>query len=259
MATPFHVVHQTDTKSARGVALRSGIHPALISTGAMAEDRKVLKVSNTLDEIFLEEVTDTITVDMIDNITTKFEIDQINRGDISAHTGVWATNVSDYTATAVAIANNASVDVKGNAAGSNWQGNWGDVNASLNADVQNAWGATELTAVAIGNNFSFNVEEYGGAVVGSKQVNDGDISASLTATVTGEINDVTTSAVAIANNFSLQTNYGSIVAGVEQVNNGNVSAYNSTALRPVRRAIDPATSVAIGNNASISNYIPKVQ
>jgi hypothetical protein len=29
MATPFHVVHQTDTKSARGVALRSGIHPLL--------------------------------------------------------------------------------------------------------------------------------------------------------------------------------------------------------------------------------------
>ena len=26
MATPFHVVHKTDTKSARGVALRSGIH-----------------------------------------------------------------------------------------------------------------------------------------------------------------------------------------------------------------------------------------
>jgi len=100
---------------------------ALISTGAMADDRKVLKVSNTLDEIFLEEVTDTITVDMIENIVTKFEIDQTNRGDINAHTKVVASNVDGYTASAVAIANNASVDVKGNAAGSNWQGNWGNV------------------------------------------------------------------------------------------------------------------------------------
>jgi hypothetical protein len=232
---------------------------ALISTGAMAEDRTVVKVTNTLDEIFLEEVTDTITVDMIDNITTKFEINQINRGDISAHIGVWASNVSGYEASAIAIADNASVDVKGNAGGNNWQSNWGNIDASLSADVQNARGKTELTAVAIGNNFSFNVEEYGGAVVSSQQVNDGDIFASLTATVTGEINDVTTTAVAIANNFSVQTNYDSIVAGVEQVNNGNVSAYNSTTLRPVRRAVDPATAVAIGNNASISNYIPRVQ
>jgi hypothetical protein len=232
---------------------------ALISTGAMADDRKVLKVSNTLDEIFLEEVTDTITVDMIENIVTKFEIDQTNRGDINAHTKVVASNVDGYTASAVAIANNASVDVKGNAAGSNWQGNWGNVSASLDANIMNATGATELTAVAIGNNFSFNVEEYGGAVVGSKQVNDGDISASLTADFSGNVNDVTTTAVAIANNFSLQTNHGSIVAGVEQVHNGNVSAWNDTTLRPMRRAVDPATAVAIGNNASISNYIPKVQ
>jgi hypothetical protein len=231
---------------------------ALISSGAMA-DQKVLKVSNTLDEIFLEETTDTITVDMIENIVTKFEIDQINKGNIEAHTKVTATNVDGYTASAVAIANNASVDVKGNAAGSNWQGNWGNVSASMDANLMNATGATELTAVAIGNNFSFNVEEYGGAVVGSKQVNDGDISASLTANFTGAVDDVTTTAVAIANNFSLQTNHGSILAGVEQVNNGNVSAWNDTTLRPMQRAVDPAVAVAIGNNASISNYVPKVQ
>ncbi len=233
---------------------------AMISTGALADDRKVVKVTNTLDEIRLEETLNTITVEVIDQIDTKFQIDQNNSGDISAHTGAWATNVDNYSASAIAIANNASVDVKGNTGGSNWQGNWGNVSASVDADVQNGWGKTELTAVAIGNNFSLNVAEYGGAVVSSKQVNDGDISASLTANVTGQINDVTTSAIAIANNASIQLPHGSsLVGGVEQYNNGNVTAYNSTTLRPVRRAIDPATAVAIGNTVSIGNYVPSVQ
>ncbi len=43
MATPFHVVHQTDTKSARGVALRSGIHPQCLFeyAGLIAKRRTV--------------------------------------------------------------------------------------------------------------------------------------------------------------------------------------------------------------------------
>ena len=238
---------------------------AMISTSALAtddddDDRKVLKVTNTLDELFIQEDIDTITVEVIPDVNTKFEIDQINRGDIAATTRVWASNVDGYEATAVAIVNNASVDVKGNVGGSNWQGNWGDVSSTLNADLQNVTGKIELTSVAIANNFSLNVESYGEAVFSSSQFNDGDVSAHLTANLTGQINDVTTTAVAIANNASVQIPHGgTLIGGVEQVNNGNVTAFNSTTLRPVMRAVDPATSVAFGNNASFTNYVPKVQ
>ena len=233
---------------------------ALFSTAALAEDQKVLKVSNALDEITIVEDADEIVFDVIDEVQNKFEFDQINKGDISATTIVSASNVTDYTASAVAIANNASVDVKGNVGGSAWQHNTGDVTAYMEANVMNAMGATELTAVAIANNFSVNVEEYGAAVVSSRQINDGDVTASLTASITGQVQDVTTTAVAIANNTSIQVPHGGqILTGVEQVNRGHVSAYNNTTLRPMRRVVDPAVSVAIGNNASVSNYIPKVQ
>ncbi len=233
---------------------------AMIATGAYAdEQRKVVKVVNTLDKIYLEEDFDRIVIDVVDTIDTKFQVDQLNRGAVSAHAGTWVSNVTDYSATAAAIANNASVDVKGNAGGDNWQGNWGDTTATLNTDIQGAWGKTELTAVAIGNNFNLNVQDYGGAVFSSRQVNDGAISAHLNANVTGEINDVSTTAVAIGNNLAVQTAGSTLIGGVEQVNNGDVTATNNTVLRPVQRAVDPAIAAAIGNNISITNYIPKVQ
>ena len=233
---------------------------ALISTAALAEERKVLKVSNALDEITIVEDADEILFDVIDQVQNKFEVDQFNSGDIAAHTEVNATNVTDYTASAVAIANNTSVDVIGSVGGAAWQNNSGDVSATMNANVMNAMGATELTAVAIANNFSVNVAEYGGAVISSTQVNTGDVSAGLHASVTGQVQDVTTTAVAIANNTSIQVpNGGQILTGVEQYNHGDVTAYNNTTLRPMRRVIDPAVAVAIGNNASISNYVPVVQ
>ena len=233
---------------------------ALISTGALAEDRKVLKVSNALDEITIVEDADTIVIDIVDQVQTKFEFDQLNKGNISAHTSVQANNVRDFSATAVSIANNGSVDVIGNTGGANWQGNWGNVNASMDANVNNAVSATELTAVAIGNNFSVNVQEYGAAVLSSTQRNDGHISSSMTATVRGDVANVTSTAVAIANNTSVVVPHGGqFVGGVEQYNGGSVTAHNSTTLAPVRRAIDPTAAVAIGNNASFTNYAPTVQ
>ncbi len=231
---------------------------ALISSTAMANE-KVLQVSNSLDELFLEEATDTITVETIESIVTKFEIVQSNNGAIYAHNNAVAAKVDGYTASAIGIANNASVDVQGAAAGGNWQRNSGNVRASVDARVMNGTGATELTAVAIGNNFSFTVEDNSGAVVGSKQSNKGDIAARVHGEFHGHTGEVTTTAVAIANNFSIQTDGGSVMGGVEQINNGNVAAMNHVIFRPVRDSADPAASVAIGNNISISTYAPSAQ
>ena len=232
---------------------------ALISAGASADDRQVLKVSNTLDQIYLEETMDTIRVEVIEEVQNKVELNQINKGDISAHTSVWANNVTDYEATAVSIANNASFELKENFGGDFQQGSWGNSYAELNADVQNAMGVTNLTAVALGNNLGINLDN--GSMVGSiGQTNDGDVTAKLRATVTGQVNDVTTTAVAIANNTAITfQEHASFIGGVDQRNFGNVSAHNSTTIRPMRRVIDPATSVAIGNNFSITNKLPQVQ
>lgn len=231
---------------------------ALISSNAVANE-KVLKVSNTLDEIFLEETSDAVTVDMIETIVTKFEIDQANNGAIYAHNRAVAAKVDGFTASSIGIANNASVDVKGGAGGSNWQRNTGDVHAVLSTSVTNGTGATELTAVAIGNNFSYTVEDNAGAVIGSKQANKGDIVAGVRADFRGHTGEVTTTAIAIANNFSVQTHGGSVTGGVEQVNDGNVTASNHVTFRPVRESVDPAASIAIGNNISISTYAPSAQ
>ena len=233
---------------------------ALISSAALAEDRKVLTVSNALDEITIVEDADEIVLDLVDQVQTKFEIDQLNRGAITSSVNVQAGNSEEFTSSAVSIANNASVDVIGATGGNSWQGNWGDATASMNADMRNASGVTELTAVAIGNNLSVNVNEYGAAVFSSTQRNDGNVTANLTATVEGEIENVTTTAVAIGNNTSIQVPHGGqFVGGVEQINNGAVNAYNNTSLNPMRRAVDPATSVAIGNNVSFTNHAPTVR
>ncbi|MEM7045212.1 MAG: hypothetical protein AAF543_20575 [Pseudomonadota bacterium] len=167
------------------------------------------------------------------------ELEQVNKGDMSATLKLNSYSASDVTGTAAAVGNTANIEtvdgvhVEGN------QFNFGDGTADLNGGKRyyrwygytvpaSVIGSTnvELTAAAIGNsaNIEAGVESKSwykpGADVQARlfQLNTGDMAASLSADVHGyHMDSVDLTAAAVGNSINIQGTDDAVV-GAHQIN-----------------------------------------
>lgn len=157
-------------------------------------------------------------------------------------------------ATAAAIANSLSVDVKGNLEGNNLQTASSDVRSYLSVDMNDVWGASNLTSAAIANSASFNVSEAGLVSINNTQIAGYDPTAVSSIRLNDITGDITSTTASISNTLSVSTlpSQALLTVNSSQENGAGSNAIADIMLGDVVGSVT-ATAAAIGNSVSITN------
>lgn len=209
-----------------------------------------------------------VVIDEAKGVNTK------DRGSVVNNTQLLGTNVTaDATltggnisagdpklgiaATAAAIGNSSSVDVKGDLTSNNLQRFFGDARSNLNVNMNNIVGDSNLTSAAIANSASYNVTDSKRVSINNAQYANFDPSATSTIKLNNITGNVTSTTAAIANSFSVTTLPASATLNVNtnQQNAAGTYATSTINLGDVTGAVS-GTAAAIGNSVSIDN-LPK--
>jgi hypothetical protein len=158
------------------------------------------------------------------------------------------------SATAAAIANSLSVDVKGDAHVNNLQRFWGDARSNLNVNMNDVTGASNLTSAAIANSASVNVTNGAKVQVNNTQFAAYDPTATSTIKLNDITGDITSTTAAISNTLSVSTlpSQAMLTVNSNQQNGAGVFANADLNLGDVVGDVS-ATAAAIANSVSITN------
>ena len=160
-------------------------------------------------------------------------------------------------ATAAAIGNSASIDVKGDLDSNNLQRFWGDARSNLNVNMKDINGDTNLTSAAIANSASYNVTDAKRVGINNTQFANYDPSATSTIKLGNIKGDITSTTAAISNSLSVTTlpSQATLALNSNQQNGAGTYATSNINLGDVMGSVT-ATAAAIGNSVSVSN-LPK--
>lgn len=160
-------------------------------------------------------------------------------------------------ATAAAIGNSSSVDVKGDLTANNLQRFFGDARSNLNVNMKDVTGDSTFTSAAIANSASYNVNDSKKVNINNTQYANFDPSATSNIKLNNITGNITSTTAAISNSFSVTTLPASATLNVNtnQQNAAGTYATSTINLGDVTGSIS-GTAAAIGNSVSIEN-LPK--
>ena len=172
----------------------------------------------------------------------------LSGGNITGNDGL------GINATAAAIGNSASVDVKGDANFNNLQRFWGDSRSNLNVNMRDVTGDSTFTSAAIANSASLNVTDGRQVTVNNNQFTNYDPTAVTNLKLNDVVGDVSSTTAAISNTLSVTTLPASARLDVNttQMNGAETNAFSNIELGDVTGSVT-ATAAAIGNSVSINN------
>lgn len=157
-------------------------------------------------------------------------------------------------ATAAAIANSLSVDVKGDLTSDNLQRFWGDAQSNLTVTMNDVTGASNLTSAAIANSATYNMGNSGRVAINNRQWAHYDPTAVSNIRLNDITGDVTSTTAAISNSLSVTTlpSQATVSLTSDQQNGAGNFATADLDIGDVVGNVT-ATAAAIGNSVTISN------